>query len=64
MKAATKEGYYRINPAEDVKTKSNPNKKLKEHLESDEYIKLIKTPCTNNEVKKLLFFAVIPPFDG
>ena len=52
LKAATKEGYFRVNPVEDLTAKSNPNKKLKEHLEADEYIKLISTPCVNSEVKE------------
>jgi hypothetical protein len=39
IKAATREGYFRNNPAEDLASKSNPNKKLKDHVESSEYIK-------------------------
>jgi Phage integrase SAM-like domain len=53
MKAATKEGYFRINPAEDVVSKSNKNHKRKEHLEVPEYLALLKTPCLNNEIAKL-----------
>ena len=41
LKTATKEGYFKINPTDEVAAKSNRNKKLKEHLESDENIKLI-----------------------
>lgn len=52
LKAATKEGYFRLNPADDVKAKSNPSTHLKENLEADEYIRLLKTPCLNEEVKE------------
>jgi len=47
IKAATKQGYFRINPAEDVKAKAGKNRKLEEHLEVEEYLKLLKTPCFN-----------------
>lgn len=52
LKAATKDGYYRHNPTEDVKTKSNPSSQLKENLEANEYIRLLKTPCLNQEVQE------------
>lgn len=52
IKAATKEGYYRYNPAEDVKAKSNPPHILKDFLEANEYLDLLKTPCLNMEVKE------------
>ncbi len=51
IKSATKEGYFRINPAEDIKSKTNPSKKIKEFLEADEYMKLIKTPIINKEIR-------------
>ncbi len=57
LKTATKEGYFKINPTDEVAAKSNRNKKLKEHLESDEYIKLIQTPCLNEEVKEAFVFC-------
>ena len=47
LKSATKEGYFRYNPSEDIKTKSNPSKKLKANLEVEEYTKLLVTPCLN-----------------
>ena len=52
IKAATKQGYFRNNPAEDVKSKAGKNRKLKEHLEVEEYLKLLKTPCFNQEVRE------------
>ena len=52
IKAATKQGYFRINPAEDVKSKTGKNRRLKEHLEVDEYLQLLKTPCLNEEVRE------------
>lgn len=57
VKSATKEGYYRYNPAEDITAKSNPSENIKENLESDEYIRLLETPCTNEEVKEAFVFC-------
>lgn len=52
MKAATKEGYFKTNPGEDVASKANKNHKRKEHLEIEEYIALLKAPCLNEEVRE------------
>jgi integrase len=52
IKSATKEGYFRISPAEDIAARSNPSRHVKENLEAEEYIKLLKAPCTNEEVKE------------
>jgi integrase len=52
IKAATKQGYFRINPAEDVKAKTGKNRKIKKHLEVEEYLQLLKTPCPNEEVRE------------
>jgi integrase len=57
LKAATKEGYYRNNPVEDVKGKSNASLRLKENLEVDEYLALLNTPCTNEEVREAAIFC-------
>jgi integrase len=57
LKAATKEGYYRNNPTEEVKAKSNPSIRLKENLEVEEYIMLLKTPCLNEEVREAFIFC-------
>lgn len=58
MKAATKEGYFRSNPAEDIAAKTNANKKIKEILSAEEYVQLMDTPCTNYEVKKAFVFSL------
>jgi integrase len=57
IKSATKEGYFRISPAEDIAARSNPSQHLKENLEVEEYIKLLKAPCTNEEVKEAFVFC-------
>jgi len=57
IKAATKQGYFRINPAEDLAAKGNRNKARKDHLESAEYIRLLETPCLNSEVKAAFIFC-------
>jgi integrase len=51
LKAASKEGYYRESPAGDIKAKSSASIHLKENLETDEYIRLVKTPCFNRELR-------------
>jgi integrase len=51
LKTATKDGYYRHSPAEDVNAKSGKCFQLKENLEANEYIKLLNTPCFNVEVR-------------
>jgi hypothetical protein len=56
LEAARKEGYYKVSPAENLSCKSKSNKKVKEILESDEYAKLVNTPCLNHEVKKAFVF--------
>ncbi len=58
LKAAKKDGYVKNNPAEDIAAKSNLNKKIKEILTEEEYIKLMNTPCTNYEVKKAFVFSL------
>jgi integrase len=57
IKAATKEGYFRMNPVEDIAAKSNPSIYLKENLEVDEYIRLLRTPCLNAEVREAFIFC-------
>jgi len=58
VKAATKDGYFRQNPAEDIAAKTSPVKKIKEILSEKEYIDLMNTPCTNYEVKKAFVFSL------
>ncbi len=57
IRAATKDNYWRHNPVEDVNSKTNPSKKLKENLEADEYIKLLHAPCLNETVKDAFIFS-------
>jgi len=57
LKSATKDGYYRYSPAEDLAAKAKKNRKLKEHLEADEYIKLLRTPCVHEEVREAFIFC-------
>lgn len=51
IKAATKQGYFLDNPAEDIKIKAHPSQ-IKEVLTVDEYTKLMNSFCSNHEVKK------------
>ena len=57
VKAATSDGYFQRNPIEQVAAKSNPSKKLKEHLEAEEYLMLLHTPCLHEEVKAAFLFS-------
>ncbi|MEO6963998.1 MAG: site-specific integrase [Puia sp.] len=57
IKAATKQGYFRNSPAEDVKAKTGKNRKLKENLEVKEYLSLLNTPCLNEEVREAFIFC-------
>ncbi|MBW8683422.1 tyrosine-type recombinase/integrase [Chitinophaga rhizophila] len=41
MKAATRDGYFRINPAAEIPAKKNPSTDLPEFLEPDEFLKFI-----------------------
>jgi integrase len=57
LKAATNDGYYKVNPTEKVNSKSNPSKRLKENLEAEEYIQLLQTPCMNEEVQEAFILS-------
>lgn len=57
LKQATRDGYYRNNPTEDIASKSNPSKHLKQFLEVEEYIELLNTPCLNQEVKEAFILS-------
>src|SRR5260221_12658940 len=58
LKKATKEGYFKYSPAEELPDKAGGNKKLKEILTAEEYSKLMSTPCLNHEVKKAFVFSL------
>ncbi len=55
--AATSDGYFTKNPTEAVAAKFNPSTRLKENLEVEEYLALLKTPCLNEEVKSAFLFS-------
>jgi integrase len=57
LNAATRDEYYRVNPTENIVSKSNPSARLKEFLEVEEYIELLKTPCLNREVQEAFILS-------
>lgn len=57
MRAATKQGYFRVNPCQDIPTKVNKNKRRKNHLEVEEYLQLLYTPFQNEEVRDAFIFC-------
>ena len=57
LRSATKEGYFRVSPSQDVAAKTNKNFKRKEHLEVPEYLQLLNTPCVHEEVREAFIFC-------
>lgn len=57
LRAATKAGYFRFNPAEEIKAKAKPSGK-KDILDAEDYLKLVNTHCSNYEVKKAAIFCL------
>lgn len=57
INAAENDGYFQKNPTANVFAKSNPSASLKENLEVDEYLKLLQTPCLNEEIKSAFIFC-------
>lgn len=57
VNAATSDGYFTKNPTEKVFAKSNPSTHLKENLEINEYLLLLKIPCVNEDVKAAFIFC-------
>jgi integrase len=57
LRTAAKEGYFRLSPAQDVKSKENKNKRRKENLEAEEYIQLLNTPLFNEEIREAFIFC-------
>lgn len=55
--AATSDGYFVKNPTANISAVSNPSVALKEHLEVDEYLALLNTPWTNEEVSQAFIFS-------
>ena len=58
LKKATREGYFRHNPSEEIPAKVVVGKKIKEILTAEDYFKLMNTPCLNHEVKKAFVFSL------
>jgi integrase len=57
IRSATKEGYFRIHPAEDIRSKTGTCKVLKDFLEAEEFIHLIRKPIRNPEVRDAFVFC-------
>lgn len=57
VNAATRDGYFRLNPTESIASKSNPSTQLKDHLEVEDYIELLNTPCLNEDLKDAFIFS-------
>lgn len=57
LKTATKDGYFRLSPALDVKSKEKKNKRRKENLEAEEYLMLLNTPHFNEEIRDAFIFC-------
>lgn len=56
--AATKDKYFHLNPTDNVSAIANPSVALKDNLEADEYIRLLRTPCSNEEVESAFAFSL------
>jgi integrase len=57
LKAATKDGYFKVSPAEEVASKCNRNRKQKEHLELEEYLAILNTPCLYENLREAFIFC-------
>lgn len=57
LKAATKQGYFKSNPCQDIPAKANRNKNRKDNLEVEDYLRLLHTPITNEEVRDAFIFC-------
>lgn len=55
--AATKEGYFLDDPTEKVAAKRNPSTRLKNIVEIEDYLVLLRTPCRNAEVSNAFIFS-------
>ena len=57
VEAATKDGYFRNDPTDNISAVPNPSVALKENLEVDDYMILLNTPWTNEEVSEAFIFC-------
>lgn len=55
--AAKSDGYFKEAPTKEIAAQSNPSASLKENLEADEYLKLLKSPCVNQQIKTAFLFS-------
>lgn len=55
--AAKRDGYFRDSPTEDIPAIANPSVALKEILEPEEYLALLRTPFQNQQVKLAFLFS-------
>lgn len=62
LEAASKDGYFKVSPASNLMAKTKSNKKIKDILEAEEYLKLMNTPCLNYEIKKAFVFSLYTGF--
>lgn len=58
MKAATKARYFQENPSDGLVAKTKPNRKVKDILESEEYLQLLKAPFLKDQVKRAFIFCL------
>lgn len=57
LKLATRQGYFKISPCQDLPVKANKNRRRKNNLEAGEYTQLLHTPALNNEVRDAFIFC-------
>lgn len=57
INAACDDKYFLTNPVAKLPAKPNPSSTLKEHLEVEEYLTLLGTPCINEEIKAAFIFC-------
>ena len=58
LQSAAKEGYFKFSPAEDVKAKTNRNVIIKDIIEKAEYLLLLNSYCSNQEIRKAFIFSL------
>ncbi|MCH5687918.1 site-specific integrase [Niabella sp. W65] len=57
LNAAEADKYFQKSPSANVLSKSKPSVRLKENLEVPDYLKLLRTPCHNEEVRAGAIFS-------
>ncbi len=57
LNTATTEGFFHTNPVLNVKARRNPSTRLKENLEVEEYLMLLRTPFFNEEISEGFIFS-------